>query len=228
MKSFYYSLPYESNMTSRILRRFLKIFIIFWGFSFLLVVYYETNRDVVLQNDIVRILLKEYCYVKRNNGCFQEEANSFESDNFKSISSELMEFLGMHWNYQCELDFTPDDVPVIVTGSSSNHFNESLLSLENLKNVLISKLNFTSKFRLVYYNLGLTPAEIEVIRRIFKVEMRDFPFEVFPEHVRNLSNFAWKPIIIRRMLYEEDFVMWVDTSIRFAEGRNTSDIYSPK
>ena len=151
--------------------------------------------------------------------------NILEYVEFKKISSEPKLFLGMYSDHDCEVDYNQDDIPVIVTGSSSNHFIESLHSLDNLKNVLMNKLSFNRAFRLVYYNLGLTSVEVNVIQSKCRCEICDFPFEIFPEHVRNLSNFAWKPIIIRRMLYEEDFVMWVDATIRFAEGRNTSDIF---
>ena len=126
--------------------------------------------------------------------------------------------------YKCERNYSENDIPVIVTGASSDHFFESLGLLETINIELKKPFNYP-KIKIVYYNLGLQDREIHLIERLCNCTVRDFPFDLFPWHVRNLSSFAWKPLIIRRMLYEEDFVMWVDSSIRFVPERNMTPVF---
>ncbi|XP_050390137.2 uncharacterized protein LOC126809551 [Patella vulgata] len=45
-------------------------------------------------------------------------------------------------------------------------------------------------------------------------EVRKFPYNGFPPHLRNLTTYAWKPIIIQMALQEHHFVAYMDASIR--------------
>ena len=44
---------------------------------------------------------------------------------------------------------------------------------------------------------------------------RKFDLNAYPEHVRDLQNYAWKPLIIQGMLSEFDGKMWFDSSVKF-------------
>lgn len=46
-------------------------------------------------------------------------------------------------------------------------------------------------------------------------EVRDFHFEQYPSHVSAISNFAWRPITILRILEEYGSVLYVDPTTRF-------------
>ena len=165
----------------------------------------------------------DYCYVKSSDHCVKNADNILQLVTFKN-DSMAMDYLGMSKKYDCEVTKIYD-VPVVVTGATSNHFEESLELLDNIRNVLIKKIFPNIDIKLVYYDLGLQKSEYEAVTRNCSCEVRAFPFHIFPEHFRNISNFAWKPAIIRRMLYEEDFIMWVDSSIRFTEDRNIGSVF---
>ena len=167
----------------------------------------------------------DYCYVETSGQCVRNADNISQLVTFKNNKKAIMDYLGMAKNYDCELKKTNKEVPVIVTGASSNHFEESLESLDNIQNILMKKMYPDREIILIYYDLGLNISEYEAIKRKCNCDIRAFPFDIFPTHFRNLSNFAWKPAIIRRMLHEEDFVMWVDTSIRFVEDKNIESAF---
>ena len=101
-------------------------------------------------------------------------------------------------------------LPVLVTGVSSNHFNELKRLLTNIKHV------FTNNIEIIVYDLGLTKTEISVLGTICKIcQYKAFNFSAFPEHVKHLNTYTWKPIIIQQTLRNFPSVIWVDTSIRF-------------
>lgn len=80
----------------------------------------------------------------------------------------------------------------------------------------LNKLKRTKypELTLIVYDIGLTKDRVSKVQRMCNCSVRRFPFELYPEHVRNLRGYTWKPIIIQTMLQESDFVMWLDTSIR--------------
>lgn len=95
-----------------------------------------------------------------------------------------------------------------VTAISSNHFHELLKHLEKFHRFVPNK-------RLIVYDLGLTQDEVYTLRRIDYVEYRNFDFSIYPEHVRNLRSYAWKPLIIQRVLAEQGGALWLDSSVKF-------------
>lgn len=65
---------------------------------------------------------------------------------------------------------------------------------------------------IVIYNLGF-PDQLAIrIRNLWKgVILKPFPFEDFPPHVRDLSNFAWKPIAMHLALKEYPSILYLDS-----------------
>ena len=112
-------------------------------------------------------------------------------------------------------------IPTFVTGLSDNHYGEFLGSLRILNEM---KRNKYPKMKLIVFELGLSMKNSIKIRQLCNCSIRKFPFEVYPQHVRNLVGFTWKPIIIQTVLQESDFVLWLDSSIRL----NNTDPYFQK
>ena len=112
-------------------------------------------------------------------------------------------------------------IPTFVTGLSDNHYGEFLGSLRILNEM---KRNKYPKMKLIVFDLGLSMKNSIKIRQLCNCSIRKFPFEVYPQHVRNLGGYTWKPIIIQTVLQESDFVMWLDSSIRL----NNTDPYFQK
>lgn len=102
-------------------------------------------------------------------------------------------------------------IPTFVTAFSDNHFDEFIAVANKLNKLKRTKY---PELTLIVYDIGLTKDRVSKVQRMCNCSVRRFPFELYPEHVRNLRGYTWKPIIIQIMLQESDFVMWLDTSIR--------------
>ena len=48
-----------------------------------------------------------------------------------------------------------------------------------------------------------------------KCEVRTFEFDQYPDRVKDLKGYTWKPIIIQIMLREYNFIIWNDASARY-------------
>ncbi|XP_071790327.1 uncharacterized protein [Asterias amurensis] len=97
---------------------------------------------------------------------------------------------------------------VIVTAMSSNHYKEGKVMISTAQNVMPNT-------RIVVCDLGLIPSEIRELSTFCNVEVRSFNFSKYPPHVKDLLNYAWKPALIKELLYEFGAVFWADSSVRF-------------
>lgn len=103
-------------------------------------------------------------------------------------------------------------IPVLATGLSSNHFKEFLTNMKYNSQHLLK--TFPS-MEVVVFDLGLKQLEKDHILKLYSnFTIRKFPFEKFPDHVRRLKNYCWKPLAIQMVLQDYDFVYWTDTSVK--------------
>jgi len=68
--------------------------------------------------------------------------------------------------------------------------------------------------QVVFYDLGMTPSQIDYIKSVDGVEYRRFPFENYPSYFDvkvNAGEYAWKPAIINLCLEEAENVVWMDS-----------------
>ena len=114
------------------------------------------------------------------------------------------------------IDHNVSPLPTIVTALSSNHFKEALYLLTSIMHIVMA----TRTTHLIIYDIGLSELENLQLRAFVNnlkcttCFVRAFPFEMFPEHVRNIQGYTWKPLIISMVLKEFPYIMWVDTSVR--------------
>ena len=87
--------------------------------------------------------------------------------------------------------FVPFPGFVVVTAASSSYF-------DRLHNFVGSIHFWEPSQRLVVYDLGLTPQQTAAIGCWHNVELRPFQFHLYPQHVRNLYNYAWKPLMLEQ------------------------------
>jgi len=89
----------------------------------------------------------------------------------------------------------------IVTGASSNHFR-SLLGLLASLEALRTEQELEAK--VLVFDLGLSTAETDELSLTFpSADQRKLHWPVYPPHVSDLQTFAWKPIIIQKVVEEE-------------------------
>ena len=97
---------------------------------------------------------------------------------------------------------------LIVSAVSSNHFKES-------KDMIGSAQKYLPKRRIMMYDLGLEKEQRKELETFCNVELRTFDFNKYPEYFRSLFKYAWKPVIIKTVAQETEYLFWADSSIRF-------------
>ena len=100
------------------------------------------------------------------------------------------------------------DLVTPVTACSSNHYGEFKPHIEDFRKSFPGTKCF-------FYDLGLSDEQINEVKNMPDLVYRKFDFNAYPEHVRYLQNYAWKPLIIQEMLSEFDGTMWFDSSVKF-------------
>ena len=101
----------------------------------------------------------------------------------------------------------------IATAVSSNHYEEVLDMIGSVQRLL----PMMPGARLIVYDLGMTVEQSTKISQMCNTELRRFNFSKYPAHVNNkrLTQFAWKPLIVKEMMDEQfEVIMWGDASGR--------------
>ena len=107
---------------------------------------------------------------------------------------------------------TVDDVTkslVIVTGASSNFFEELLSMIGSFQRYLKETTIFV-------FNLGLTRNQFSKINKIKNVKIVSYKFSDYPYFAGTpgLGGYAIKVHIINKMSKKYNVILWADTSIR--------------
>ena len=87
--------------------------------------------------------------------------------------------------------FVPFPGFVVLTAASSSYF-------DRLQNFVGSIHFWEPSQRVLVFDLGLTAQQAAAIHCWHNVELRPFQFELYPQHVRNLYNYAWKPLMLEQ------------------------------
>ena len=97
----------------------------------------------------------------------------------------------------------------IVSALSDNHYPEAVDFIASLQ-------TFMPVSRIIVYNLGLTLHRVNLLNTYCNVEVRNFNFSKYPPHVKKITTFAWKPIIINEISNNNshEVIMWCDSSCR--------------
>ncbi|KAK3607186.1 hypothetical protein CHS0354_007101 [Potamilus streckersoni] len=152
----------------------------------------------------------------------------WEDNKFRETFEENLQFIHMYpygdsIPYIQELGLTGPfmessaiKIPVFVTAASSNHFLEVQAQIKNLHNIVYP--NYIN-LKFIFYDIGLSETEKEMVKKHCRCEYRSFPFEKFPEHVKFLNGYTFKPLIAQIVLNEYGFMLWMDASVRFLTGK---------
>uniref|UniRef100_A0A7I4XYI6 Uncharacterized protein n=1 Tax=Haemonchus contortus TaxID=6289 RepID=A0A7I4XYI6_HAECO len=96
--------------------------------------------------------------------------------------------------------------PVFVTAFSLNHQHEAI-------NLMESIAKYFPKQRVIAYDLG--GVQIDFSKKYNFVETRLFNFSLYPDYVKDLRHYRWKPIIIAETLAEFGAIWYMDSSVVF-------------
>ena len=107
----------------------------------------------------------------------------------------------------------------LVTASDELHYQYLLNFINNYQSI---KINHFKK--LIIYDLGLSDSQTNQLKKNNLVEIRNFPFENYPnfyskrlpEHKNKIGGFAWKPEIINLLKNEKiNHLIWLDSATSF-------------
>ncbi|GMT35296.1 hypothetical protein PFISCL1PPCAC_26593, partial [Pristionchus fissidentatus] len=144
----------------------------------------------------------EMCYALPENP--EIKGKKFSCDHVKYL--QHLELLHRRESFVEDdlLDFT-----VIVTAASADFYNHVVRLINRMR-----KLHPDAK--VIVYNLGLTPQQMSDLYSVSQVcglEVRDFDFLAYDEHLRFLEQYRWKPIVIAETLKEFDSIWYMDASV---------------
>jgi len=108
---------------------------------------------------------------------------------------------------------------VLVTAASSSYF-------DRLQNFIGSLHFFEPAATLLVYDLSLTPKQRHALQCMQSVTVVDFPFQLYPRHVRNLYNYAWKLLMLELAFNTTatDAVLLLDSGVELRRPYALSDI----
>ena len=99
---------------------------------------------------------------------------------------------------------------VMVTAISSNHFKEVIDYIGSVHALF-------PHTKIIVYDLGLKASQSRTISSYCNTEIRRFDFSKYPNHVKTLKKYAWKPFIIEEMSEEYEIFFFCDASIRVTQ-----------
>ncbi|CAL1536647.1 unnamed protein product [Lymnaea stagnalis] len=103
-------------------------------------------------------------------------------------------------------------LPPVVTAINSDQFYQ----FQGLVNHIMEDMHTSiSDIKLIVYDIGLYRRERELVEKYCHCEVRDFLFEHYPSHVADISNYAWRPIMLQILLEEFGAVFYVEPTTRF-------------
>ncbi|GIL91213.1 hypothetical protein Vretimale_18869 [Volvox reticuliferus] len=95
----------------------------------------------------------------------------------------------------------------VVTGCSATF-------MDRLENLVASLQYWAPNTRVVVYDMGFTSDQLGEIRCWTGIELRRFPWERYPSHVRDLRTYAFKGITFELALQEvSNVVLWLDCGL---------------
>ena len=104
---------------------------------------------------------------------------------------------------------------VVVTGISSNHYNEA-------QDMLGSVHHFLPNTSIILYDVGLKSEQVKALKELKNIEIRHYEFEVkgrtdyrkLKYTRKGLGCYAWKIFVMDEISKEHKIFLWLDSSIR--------------
>ncbi|KAK7093453.1 uncharacterized protein [Littorina saxatilis] len=111
-------------------------------------------------------------------------------------------------------DFKVDatKLPPLVTGAASWQYYQLQGFIRHVHNDLKPQ---HPDLKLIVYDLGLSRREREILEQYCDCDVRTVDYGVYPDHVADTTNFAWRPIVLQILLEEFGSVAYADVTTRF-------------
>ena len=114
-------------------------------------------------------------------------------------------------------------------GPNSNTLNISVTLLCVTPQAMIENFHETlfpvlQNFLMVIYDIGLEESQRREMEKHCRCKVVTFPFDMVPDHAREILCYAWKPFILAAHLEQAEVLMWADASVRFINPQNIPTI----
>ncbi|OWF55359.1 uncharacterized protein LOC110460707 [Mizuhopecten yessoensis] len=101
-------------------------------------------------------------------------------------------------------------IPPIVTAVTSDDF----WIIQGLIKQVVEGNAKGMNLQLVVFDIGLYASELVLLKKHCQCDVRKFDANVYPLHVADFTNKAYRPIIIQLMLEEFGSAIWIDPDVR--------------
>ena len=158
---------------------------------------FETTqkRRVHIPNDIL-----EFSYVPKFNNSLHGKTFYIKLDMFKRAGLNKMKF------------YDKDKIQVkhitFLTTASANHYAELLKAVQSVQKYFPGN-------KILLYDLGLTEEQIQQMKSSCDVHVKHFNYDLYPYHIRDLYNYAFKTVVLQDALKDHAAIFWLDSSVRF-------------
>ncbi|GLC35038.1 exostoses (multiple)-like 2 [Pleodorina starrii] len=85
--------------------------------------------------------------------------------------------------------------------------------MDRLENLVGSLQYWEPHTPIVLYDLGFTSEQLATLRCWRNVQVVRFPYEDYPPHVREISTYAFKPLVFQHALQRYPVMMWIDCGL---------------
>src|SRR5690606_20261451 len=96
--------------------------------------------------------------------------------------------------------------PVLITASYKFMYNR-------LRNFIGSSILHEKDRKIVVYDLGLSDEQRIELETLENIKIIHFNFDKYPTHVKDLNNFAWKPLVIQDALQYFQSILYIDSGL---------------
>ncbi|XP_072043389.1 uncharacterized protein [Amphiura filiformis] len=171
----------------------------------------KENQRHVLPNDKNDFIQALPLQSKRGSPTLKSEFESHQESEHKPNNITTRQEIGK-FIIDCDKEMPALDQLwerlVIVTAFSENHVLEAKGMIASIQKHMPGK-------RIVVYDLGIKQKTKPKVKKFCGIEVRNFDFDKYPPHTKNLHTYAWKVFIIRETLREFGAIFWGDSSVRF-------------
>ena len=163
-----------------------------------------------------------------NQKLYDQKVSSFMNPDHDYVSSDDVH-VRIHVNlHQNDVEGHPSSVEqllndlVVVTGISSNHYNEAL-------DMIGSVHHFLPNTSIILYDVGLNSKQVKALKELKNVEIRHYEFEAkgrtdyrkLGYTKKGLGCYAWKIFVMDEISKEHEIFLWLDSSIRILKPLTT-------
>jgi hypothetical protein len=131
---------------------------------------------------------------------------------FLNEQSNFYSFANPRKNVERSKIARKNEMPTIVTAANQKYFDALQATVYQIHKYL-------PDYRLIIYDLGLTPKQYKLTLDNCNCEIRAFDpnnqYANISSHIKNLHTYSWKPLIIQEALRDYSTVIYIDSSIRF-------------